>query len=325
MVVYSEDNIDRIKSHLKTGYATNYVEPAVYLASTTILFLAIMYAIHSTPYQNTGIIVALVVMLALTLFRTFVIFHDMCHRSYFPTDERKSDYKGFNFKIAQMIEPLCLFSAEYWNNIHSAHHKAHGNLNIHDGTRSVLPSSEFDNLSDLQRQLYKVIRFPPLFFLIAPAYVYWINRVINGEWSWIIKYAGLLFVLHKIGKWKLVGAFVGAQYLAGILGVMIFHVQHQVNPGYWKRFDETDQLEKDNAELNGASVQRIPFWLEYFTNGIEYHNIHHLDPGVPSYNMKRIYYELVDMGEIPDTKLSYMDEFYGLGTTLYDEDTELYN
>jgi omega-6 fatty acid desaturase (delta-12 desaturase) len=322
---YSQPHVDAIRSHVRTGYATGFAEPTFYLATTMLLFFGILYAIHITKPKNIYLIVFLVVMLALMNLRLFIIFHDMCHRSFFPTDERSTDTKGFNFWVAQLIEPLCSFSAEYWNNTHSAHHKAHGNLNIHDNARSVLRSGDYDALSDLQKRIYGVARFPPLFFGVAPIYIYWLNRVIQQEWVWILKYGLLLGILHYLGGgWKLVLAFLGAQYLAGTMGIMLFHLQHHVNPGHWRRFDETDTLSKANAELNGSSVQRIPFWLEYFTNGIEYHNVHHSDPGVPSYNTKRVYYELVERGLIPDSMMSYYDEFVGLGNTLYDETRQIY-
>ena len=79
-------------------------------------------------------------------------------------------------------------------------------------------------------------------------------------------------------------------YIAGIFGVILFHLQHSMNEPSWsKHFTQND---KDNAELNGSSVLKIPFLLKPFTNGIEYHNVHHINPGVPSYNIKKCYEEL---------------------------------
>ncbi len=322
---YTQPQIDKIKTHIKTGYADNYTEPTFYLSTTLLLFFGLLYAIHKTKVKDKAVLILLVIVLALTNLRLFIIFHDMCHRSYFPTDERAKDYKGFNFYVAQIIEPLCSFSAEYWNKTHSAHHKAHGNLNIYDDTRSVYTSSDYEALSDFQKRIYNIVRFPPLFFGLAPIYIYWLNRFIEKEWLWLIKYAAFLGALYYLsGGWKLVIAFLVAQYLAGAFGIMLFHLQHQVNPGYWRKLDKSDTLGKANAELRGASVQRMPFWLEYFTNGIEYHNVHHMDPGVPSYNIKRIYWELVENGLIPNTMMSYWDEFVGLGNTMYDESSQKY-
>ena len=191
-------------------------------------------------------------------------------------------------------------------------------------TRTVLTSSQYENLSPFLKMVYKVFRSPVPFFVLSPFYIFWINRFVQREWVYLMKYVLFLFILFKVGSWKLMGGFIFAQYIAAVIGMMLFHLQHQVNPGYWCAFDKTDSLSKANAELIGASVQRIPWWFEYFTNGIEYHNIHHLDPGVPCYKTKVVYYGLLDLGLIHDVKLGYWEELMGLGNTLFNEKTQKY-
>lgn len=321
VTIYSQDEIDNIKTYIKhRGYANNYTEPTWHLVSTLTWMFGLLYAIHIANDFN----MKLISLLALVLMRLFMIFHDMCHRSFFPTNERSKNIKGFNYQVASLIEQWCLFSAEYWNKTHSKHHGALGNIDEHDGTRTVIISSEYEKLHKHQKWVYKMIRFPPLFFLIVPIYVYWIGRIMQREWIYIAKYSAWLKFLYKIGSWKLMASFIFAQYLGGFVGVMMFHLQHQVNDGYWKHFNNTDKLARANADLNGSTVLTIPWFLEYFTNGIEYHNVHHIDPGVPSYNIKRIYYELVDNKLIPDEKVDYWKQFVSLWNTLYDEKTEKY-
>jgi acyl-lipid omega-6 desaturase (Delta-12 desaturase) len=253
-----------------------------------------------------------------------MMFHDMGHKSFFPTDEREKGYKGFNMEVASFIEQWCLFSADFWSDGHAMHHKVHGNMNEYDGTRTVLKTSEYEKLDPILQMLYGIGRCPIFFFLLGPLYVFWIGRIINGEWEYLVKYSIWLFILYKIGSYKLLFSFLLAQYITGIIGMMLFHLQHQVNIGYWKPFDKHDILSKDNAELLGASVLTIPFFLEYFTNGIEYHNIHHLDPGIPSYKIKDVYYQLVEKGLIPDNKIGYLQEFASLGHTIFNEKTQRY-
>ena len=319
---YSEETISEIREYIKKyGYATNYTEPTFYLVSTLIIFFMILYFINIVENYNP----ILIVILSLIILRLFMIFHDLGHKSFFPTDEREKDYKGFNNFIAKFIDQFCLFTADYWVDIHSHHHKAHGNLNEYDGTRTVLTSSEYEKLNPILKVLYPISRFPPIFFFIlGPIYIYWIQRVLNKEWIYLIKYGLLLFILFKIGSTKLLISFLIAQYIAGIIGLMLFHLQHQVNIGYWKPIHILDKLSKDNAELLGASVQTVPIWLEYFTNGIEYHNVHHLDPGIPSYKTKQIYYELANKGLIPDYKIGYFQEWQSLWYTIFNEKTQRY-
>ena len=320
---YSEEQIKTIKDYIKTNaYATNYVTPLLILLLTLVLLFTLLFLINIT--NDYYILSILILCLALVMMKMFMIFHDLCHKSYFPTNERKDKTKGFNMKIAKIIDVFCLYDANHWESLHSTHHKLHGNLNEFDATRTVLTSSEYEKLSENKKLLYKIFRNPILFFLFMPLYIYWINKIINGDVEYIIKYSILLFILYKIGSYKLVLSFILAQYIGGMIGIMMFHLQHQVNVGYWKPIDTGDQLSKDNAELLGASVVKIPPFIDYFTSGIEYHNIHHLDPGIPSYNIKQCYNELCDLGLIPDNKIGYKQQYDSLFHTIFNEKTELY-
>lgn len=266
----------------------------------------------------------LIFLLILSVMRLFMIFHDLVHKSYFPTDERKTGTKGLNFFVAFFVDFLCAFQREAWENTHTTHHKAHGNMSEYDGTRTVLTSTEYEKLPGWQKTVYDYVRNPFVFFTLSPIYIYWITKVVRFEYMYLLKYSVFLFLLYKVGSWKLMGAFLFAQYIAGMVGLVLFHLQHQVNVWYWKPFDTADKLSKDNAELLGASVLTIPPWLEYFTNGIEYHNVHHLDPGIPGYKTKKCYYELVGQGLIPDNKIGYEQMFKSLFHVLYNEKTQRY-
>ena len=59
-------------------------------------------------------------------------------------------------------------------------------------------------------------------------------------------------------------------------------------------------------------------------NFIQNHNVHHINPGVPSYNIKKCYEYLVKNKLIPDTKLSYSEMAKGLTHTIYDSDIQEY-
>jgi len=320
---YTESDITKIRSHIDTHcHADSNFEPALYFSIAVISIFVVLYLIHITT--QPWMISVLVILLSLATMRMFIIFHDLVHKSYFPSDERKTGTKGLNFGLAFFVDFLCAFQRESWENTHSTHHKAHGNMNEYDGTRTVLTSTEYAELPEWQKTVYDYGRNPFIFFTLAPIYIYWISKFLNFEYIYILKYSVFLFLLYKVGSWKLMGSFVLAQYIAGLFGLVLFHLQHQVNVGYWKSFDTADKLTKDNAELLGASVLTIPSWLEYSTNGIEYHNVHHLDPGIPGYKTKKCYYELVDQGLIPDNKIGYEQMFKSLFHVLYNEQTQRY-
>lgn len=322
---YSADEIKNIRHVIHEYRATDFVQPSFYLISNILCVLAILVVIHKLSWKKQKTyIIGCVIVLALFLMRMFMMFHDLCHKSFFPTNERENKTQGFNFTIAQIIEGFNLFEASAWNEGHSAHHAAHGNMNSYDSGRTLISSSEYDQLPQWKQVLYDVFRNPMLFFLFAPLYIFWLSKIQYNQWKMLIKYAICLGILYRVGSFKLVIAFFIAQYIAGILGLMLFHLQHQVNVGYWKRFPEYDTLSKDNAELRGASVLKVPWILDFFTNGIEYHNVHHLDPGVPSYRIRSCYNALVERGMIPDNRVGYLQEFQSLFHVLYNEKNQRY-
>jgi omega-6 fatty acid desaturase (delta-12 desaturase) len=104
---------------------------------------------------------------------------------------------------------------------------------------------------------------------------------------------------------------------------MLFHLQHQVNTGYYKKYDETDIFTYDKAQLHGASMLQIPWFLKWATFGIEYHHIHHLTPRIPSYNLQRCHEDNEQLFN-KITKVGYLQAFKSLFHTLYDEKKEKY-
>lgn len=67
---------------------------------------------------------------------------------------------------------------------------------------------------------------------------------------------------------------------AEVIGTVLFHLQHSVNQPYRERKAKWDFT---RAALEGSTLLEVPFWLKPFTNGIEYHHIHHLNTNVASY------------------------------------------
>jgi omega-6 fatty acid desaturase (delta-12 desaturase) len=252
------------------------------------------------------------------LFKTFIIFHDLNHGSFYPKSE------NLNNKVAKCIDIFALYSASKWKHIHSIHHFVHGNLLLTDETRTVFTTSEYNNLSLQKKKAYDILRNPFIFFSILPLYVFWINKFLDKEYIFISKYISFLFLLFKIGSNKLMFSFLTAHYIAGFMGVMFFHLQHQVNIGFLKPFDKTNTLIKNNADIIGSSVLTIPLCLEYITGGIEYHNIHHLDSLVPGYNMKKCYNDAHAQKLLKDTKVGYMQMFKSLFHVIYNEETGRY-
>lgn len=66
-------------------------------------------------------------------------------------------------------------------------------------------------------------------------------------------------------------------------GMGLFHLQHSVNAPYREHKEKWDTT---TAALEGSTYLEVPSWLKFFSCGIEYHHIHHLNTNVASYNMQ---------------------------------------
>tara|TARA_B100000902_G_C27173258_1_gene844944 strand:- start:63 stop:1058 length:996 start_codon:yes stop_codon:yes gene_type:complete len=316
---YSRKEVEKIEEVVKeTCVADDWIEPVCVLITTLIVYFLCFYAAAKYPSAGTYLLFGFVII------RLFVIFHDLGHKSFFPTDERKNNTLGTNILVSNLIDMFALYPAKPWREGHGYHHKIHGNLNHTDVTRTVITSGEYAKSGLLYKMMYEILRFPPIFFAWVPLYSFFISHIQFGYVLYLAKLVAMYFVTLKIGGRPAVRALFISSYLAGFFGVMLFHLQHQVNEGYWKRFNNDDPYFKKLADLTGASVLKIPWFLEYFTNGIEYHDVHHFNPGVPSYKIKNCYKRLVKKGLIKSKQISYEKSFKSLFHYIYNEDTERY-
>jgi len=318
----SEYEIQEIHQIINKYKANNFIVPILHLLLTFLLIFFCLNEINKT--KNIKIIGALIILLSLVLIRLFVMFHDMVHKSYFPSNEREDKTDGINFYTSLLLQPFILFSSYEWNKGHSQHHLAHGNSNEYDKTKTVISMSDYDKLPYLLKVLYDIFRIPFLFFPLITSYIFFIGNLIVVDFQFLFILSIFTYLLYHFGKKKLVYSFFISMYLAGLVGLMLFHLQHQVNIGYYQPFDNDNYVEKKNADLKGASVLEIPYLLKFFTFGIEYHNVHHFNPGIPGYNMRKCHEELVNRGLIEDNKVSYIQSIKSLFHSYYDDKTNRY-
>jgi omega-6 fatty acid desaturase (delta-12 desaturase) len=106
-------------------------------------------------------------------------------------------------------------------------------------------------------------------------------------------------------------------------GVLLFFNQHTFNPPYVVN-NETWNM-KDSG-LTGSSFIQIPWLLKYFTGGIEYHHLHHMNAKIPNYNLQYYHEEVISKSNIFDNivKLSMTDCYNNLTLSLYNETNNKY-
>ena len=317
---FTDNEIEEIKKNIekyKNFYLPNNKKPFIHLFLTVLVYFIAMYLLTKTVYA--------IPLMILIMYRTFMIFHDCCHGSFFKVTEKEFEKgnKGLNPYIAEAIETMCIYPAAKWTKIHSHHHEVHGNLNKKDGTRTVITKEEYENLPQYKKILYRILRSPPIFFLLLPLDVFWIGHVTSFYWKYVIKYIIMMSCIYYYGGKKLATRFFISSWIAASFGTMAFHLQHQVNIGYWKRFDQKDKKTWERAQLHGASMQTVPWFLKWATFGIEYHHIHHITPRIPSYNLQKCHEDNEKLFN-KITKIGYKQMFLSLFHTLYDEKNQRY-
>jgi omega-6 fatty acid desaturase (delta-12 desaturase) len=78
--------------------------------------------------------------------------------------------------------------------------------------------------------------------------------------------------------------------------VWLFYVQHQFEDAYWQSHENWDYA---TAALQGSSYYRLPRVLEWMTGSIGLHHVHHLDPRIPNYHLRRCHEATAEFSAVP--------------------------
>ena len=260
------------------------------LGPLVLTFIA-MYFAMKVSYLLT---LALAVVAAGFLIRTFIIMHDCGHGSFFKS-RRANDIVGFITGV------LTLTPYSQWRRDHAIHHATSGDLEERGhGDVSTLTVKEYLARSRWGRFKYRVYRNPVIMLLIGPIYLIFIkHRMYTKDTAGRKEIIGvhatnasilLLFVLTSllIGPFKVAAIYFPAMFLAGAFGVWLFYVQHQFEDTYWAQGAEWDYA---TAAVEGSSFYRLPRVLNWFTGSIGFHHVHHLSPKIPNYLLRQAHEE----------------------------------
>ena len=223
------------------------------------------------------------------LARTFMIFHDCGHGSFFKSP-RANHVVGF-------ITGILTFTPYHqWRHVHALHHASSGDLDRR-GTGDIwtLTVQEYLDASRWKRLAYRLFRNPVVLFLIAPLYLFLIHQrfpsraVGRRERRWVHWTNGALLAIAAvisltIGLKAYLQIQLTVMMIAGTAGLWLFYVQHQFDGVYWARRKDWNFTA---AAIGGSSFYRLPRFLQWFTGNIGFHHVHHLSPAIPNYNLER--------------------------------------
>ncbi len=221
--------------------------------------------------------------------RTFIIFHDCGHGSYFRS-RTANDILGF-------ISGLLTFTPYYqWRWEHSLHHATSGDLDRRGvGDLWTLTVQEYLESSRWKRFAYRMARNPIILFVLAPIFLFIVVQRISPRKAndrerksvWVMNAAiavvvTVMSLIFGVLPYLIIQLTIMA--VAGSAGVWLFYVQHQFEDVYWERGEGWTFTA---AALKGSSFYKLPKILQWFSGNIGFHHIHHLSPRIPNYNLER--------------------------------------
>mmetsp|Transcript_11061 Transcript_11061/g.40508 ORF Transcript_11061/g.40508 Transcript_11061/m.40508 type:complete len:420 (+) Transcript_11061:86-1345(+) len=225
--------------------------------------------------------VAFCLLCGLTKMRLFIQFHDMAHGSFFPN---RNPVGCFANKVLGAITGAMTFtSLTRWNRIHNKHHAISNNLDENQHAQTAPWSvRQYYESDPKEANLFRFKYNPYVQWILGPFVVFFIvNR--KCPWNENLLWAANLATLGFIGGLPLLLFECVEAYLAGFAGMYLFHAQHTFDGVYKRRTEDWDFYANG---LLGSSYIQIPEALKWFSCGIEYHHIHHLNVAVPSYKIR---------------------------------------
>lgn len=272
------------KTDMKSGIRqlVNTVSPLLILWYGAYLALSISY----------WLTLPILIIAAGFLVRTFIIFHDCCHQSFFKN-------KLANAIIGNITGVLTIIPFQQWKNEHAIHHSTSSNLDKRGvGDVWTMTVDEYIASPLWRRITYRIYRNPIIMFGVGPVvlflFQYRFNRRGAKRKERINTYMTNVYiiVLYALMCW-LIGwqAFVMIQgpifFVSGLCGIWLFYVQHQFEHSYFANEDEWSYVQ---AAVEGSSYYKLPKPLQWITGNIGFHHVHHFSPKVPNYNLEKAHH-----------------------------------
>ncbi len=144
-------------------YATSQTKKSIIqLINTIPPFFILWFFAYQSLSISIWLSLAFSVIAAGFMVRTFIIFHDCAHQSFFKN-------KKLNRVIGTVTGVLTHFAFEKWKREHSIHHATSGNLDQRGtGDIWVMTVKEYEEASKWQRLQYRLYRNPFVMFGLGP-------------------------------------------------------------------------------------------------------------------------------------------------------------
>lgn len=263
---------------------------------------------------------ALIVVNALSGVRLYVLQHDCGHGSLF-TSRRLNDLAGHGLSTFTLTP----YRTMQYN--HNRHHAHIGDLDHREtGEVYTMTLREWQAASPLQRLHYRLYRNPALMLPLGGLLTYVIRyrwpknaRKVGVRGVMLANLALVLWVglIWLAADWRGVAIYAATVLVAGTVGVFSVYLQHNFEETYW---DRRPDYNLRDASFHGSSVVNLGWWYDLATANISYHALHHFNPRIPSYRLRKCFFALRDPFAIPS--IGWRGALQAFTLKLWDEDKE---
>lgn len=284
-----QSNIAQLKKKVAPYEQTDTKTSIRQLINTLIPLFALWYGAYLSLSVSYWLTLLIAIVAAGFMIRTFIIFHDCCHQSFFKS-------RLANDILGTITGVLTIVPYEQWKNSHSIHHATSGNLDKRGiGDIWVLTVDEYVASPLWRRIAYRIYRNPVIMLGVGPFFVFVIQYRFNvkgakrkerlNTYLTNVLIVGLYTLMCWAIGWQ---AFLMIQlpifFVSGMLGIWLFYVQHQFEDSYFENEEEWSYVK---AAVEGSSYYKLPKVLQWITGNIGFHHVHHLSPKVPNYNLEK--------------------------------------
>lgn len=320
-------NPAEIEEHIRwqpivARYAKPNLARSLWQLINTLIPYFILWALMIRSLQvSYWITLALAFPTAGFLMRTFIIFHDCGHGSFFKS-QKANEFVG-------RITAFLHFTPYYrWKHDHAVHHATAGDLDRRGtGDLYTMTVREYLAASWWQKTIYRVTRHPLVMLGISPLIVFLIvhrippargrREITSVWWTNVMLVVAIAIICWWIGWKTYVLVQLPILWISSTVGIWLFYIQHNFDPTYWEGH-EAWQFVK--AGLQGSSFYKLPPVLQWFTGNIGFHHIHHLSAKIPNYNLPKCYEENAIFQVKP---LTIRASLKSLSLRLYDEERKI--
>lgn len=282
-------NIAHLKKNVAPYEKTDTKASIRQLLNTLIPLVLLWYGAYLSLSVSYWLTLPIAVVAAGFVVRTFIIFHDCCHQSFFRS-------RLANDILGTITGVLTLCPYEQWKNAHAIHHATSSNLDKRGiGDIWILTVDEYTSSPLWRRIAYRLYRNPLVMFGLGPSFVFLLQYRFNRKGARRKERLGnyltnvLIVALYALLIWAIGWqAFLMVQgpvfFVSGLMGIWLFYVQHQFEDSYFENEEEWSYVK---AAVEGSSYYKLPKPLQWITGNIGFHHVHHLSPKVPNYNLEK--------------------------------------